>query len=167
MKKIFYILIIFFIVIVIDSLIAFSFDKSPIFRYRVYYNDTDIKQVDKGLFVDCYYCVDGKVDTVIKGSGYSCSSNLDKENDEVIKNYKEVLRIVDESTPDDMFGQMLEDFYEDDEYIYSFPDTRSSVIIVYYVDGSKENVKEALKNGHINISELDKFNIKYYKTEKN
>ena len=167
MKKIFYILIIFFIVILIDSLVALSLDKSPILRYRVYYTDTNIKQVDKGLFVDSYYCIDGKIDTVIKGFSYSCSSDLDKEKDEEVKKYKEVLKIVDESTEDESFGQMLEEFYEDENYIYSFPDTRSSVIVVYYVDGSKENVKDALKNGHIDISELDKFEIKYYKTKKN
>lgn len=57
----------------------------------------------------------------------------------------------------------LERFYSDDIYSYYFPSIRSSVVIVYYKDGSEQTVKDALAEGKIKISDLDRFSIQYYK----
>ena len=56
----------------------------------------------------------------------------------------------------------MEQFYEDESFIYSFGNPISEYVIVKYTDGSSENVKEALENGHIQISVLDEHGIKYY-----
>lgn len=60
-------------------------------------------------------------------------------------------------------AQALEDFHSDDTYTYSFPTIRSDVVIVYYNDGTEQTVKEALAEGKIKISDLDRFGIKYNK----
>ena len=57
----------------------------------------------------------------------------------------------------------LEIFYSDGTYSYSFPSIRSSVVIVYYKDGTEQTVKDALAEGKIIISDLDRFGIQYYK----
>ena len=60
------------------------------------------------------------------------------------------------------FATALELIYEDDENCYYLPGIYSSQIIVVYKNGTEENIKEALKSGHISISDLDENNIKYY-----
>ena len=57
----------------------------------------------------------------------------------------------------------LEGFYRDDNYTYFFTSIKSQYVIVYYVDGTKQNVKEALVEGKIKISDLDWFGIEYGK----
>ncbi len=57
----------------------------------------------------------------------------------------------------------LEGFYADESYAYYFPSIRSSVVIVYYRDGTEQTVREALAEGKIRISDLDWFGIAYYK----
>lgn len=43
---------------------------------------------------------------------------------------------------------------------------KNKYMIVKYDDGSKELISEALKNKHIEISVLDKFDIDYIKEER-
>ena len=57
-------------------------------------------------------------------------------------------------------------FYQDDKYKYSFPCMMSSKIIVYFNDGTQEYVRDALNKKDIEISDLDKYEIKYLKEEK-
>ena len=57
----------------------------------------------------------------------------------------------------------LEGFYRDDKYYYSFPSIKSEYVTVYYNDGTEQNVKDALKEGKILISDLDYFSIGYYR----
>lgn len=59
-----------------------------------------------------------------------------------------------------------EPFFEDDSYIYIFGNPISQYVIVKYTNGSTENVKEALEHGHIQITDLDKYNINYYAESK-
>ena len=60
-----------------------------------------------------------------------------------------------------------ETFYQDAEYWYYFSSTVSEYITVTYKDTTTENVKDALANRHIKISDLDRFGIEYFKTESN
>ena len=62
--------------------------------------------------------------------------------------------------------EALDKFYEDDHYEYFYDCLKSKYIVVIYEDNSEETVKEALKQGHIKISDLDKYNIDYIKYEK-
>lgn len=61
---------------------------------------------------------------------------------------------------------MKEVFFEDESYIYSFNYPQSSVIKAFYTDGSEQNVKDALNDGNITISDLDRFNISYCSEKK-
>ena len=63
-------------------------------------------------------------------------------------------------------GQSLEPFYEEDGYVYSFPSIRSTAVIVYYKDGTTKPIKEALADHTVQISDLDRFEIQYFKEEK-
>ena len=58
----------------------------------------------------------------------------------------------------------LECFFNDVSYSYYFPSIKSQYITVYYKDGTEQNVKDALAEGKIKISDLDLFGISYYKT---
>ncbi len=60
-------------------------------------------------------------------------------------------------------AQALEMFYSDGTFAYYFPTIRSDVVIVYYKDGTEQLVKDAIAESKINISDLDRFGIKYYK----
>lgn len=60
-------------------------------------------------------------------------------------------------------AEAIEPFFEDEVYVYSFPDVLSEYIIVTFTDGTEMTVKEALFKGYIDISELDKYSIKYIK----
>lgn len=59
----------------------------------------------------------------------------------------------------------LQPFYEDESYTYFWSCEKNSHIIVKYNDGTKVLVSDALKNGDIKISDLDKNNVKYYKED--
>lgn len=142
-------------IIILDTIIALHCDTSPLIKIREYYNGGDLNYVDKGILVDTYCGTNGIKDTTIKGFSYS----LD---------YDSNITIIDKSKAikDFTTDTALEPFYEDEKYIYSFPCIISDYIVVKYSDGTEENVKEALKNKHIEIGYLDKFDINYIKQEK-
>ena len=60
----------------------------------------------------------------------------------------------------------LQPFYEDDEYIYSYPSIRSDYVIVNFINGAQMTAKEALEKGYISISDLDSWQIQYVKEPK-
>ena len=63
-------------------------------------------------------------------------------------------------------AEVLSSFYEDEFNIYYFDCMKNKYVIVKYKDNSEETVSDALKNNHIKISDLDKYNIKYIKERK-
>lgn len=63
-------------------------------------------------------------------------------------------------------AEALDKFYEDDNYEYYYNCLKSKYIVVIYEDNSEETVKDALKKGHIKISDLDNYKIDYIKYEK-
>lgn len=60
----------------------------------------------------------------------------------------------------------LQPFYEDDEYVYSYPSIRSDYVIVKFTDGTQMTAKEALEKEYISISDLDVWQIQYVKEPK-
>ena len=65
------------------------------------------------------------------------------------------------------WAEALDEFFEDDNFIYAFSDTpMSEYVIVEYSDGTTQNVKEAFADGNITLADLDKFGITYYKMSK-
>lgn len=63
-------------------------------------------------------------------------------------------------------AEALDKFYEDVNYEYYYNCLKSKYIVVIYEDNSEETVKDALKKGHIKISDLNNYKIDYIKYEK-
>lgn len=62
------------------------------------------------------------------------------------------------------WSETIDEFFEDDRWIYFFTDTpMSEYVIVEYSDGTSQNVKEAFADGNITIADLDRFGIEYMK----
>ena len=137
-------------IILLDSIQALVFDNNPIIGIQT----RNMKKV--GILVDTHHCGNGKHDTVIKGFSYSCNYEGGKYT------------LVDETKKINDFtcAEALEGFYEDENYTYYWSCIKNKYMIVKYDDGSKELISEALKNNHIDIQILDKFNISYIKEEK-
>lgn len=99
---------------------------------------------------------------------FSSVSNVGEANaPQNITTTKTIDKIVDHSVDDGVsYDTALELFYTDAEYEYYFPNVISQYIIVEFTDGTKNNVKDALSNGDITISDLDAFEIKYSRQTK-
>ena len=63
------------------------------------------------------------------------------------------------------YEKNIDIFYQDADYMYFFTEEMSNYITVIYEDGSWESLREALLTLHIRMSDLDKFGIKYYRSE--
>lgn len=98
---------------------------------------------------------------LIKSSSISNVGGADNPNNIII----EIIdRTVTEEIPTD---EALQPFCIDENYIYSFPSIRSDYVIVKLSDGEEITVKNALAKGLITITDLDRWNIQYYKEEYN
>lgn len=75
---------------------------------------------------------------------------------------KEIYNIVDRTGLQDIpTDDALECFYTDETFEYFFSSIKSEYVMVYYTDGTSENVKVALEQGHITVADLKKFDIWY------
>jgi len=84
-------------------------------------------------------------------------------NPETINRTREIDKIVDLTKENGItYETNMEFFCEDEEYQYFFGGARGKYIMVYYADGSEENVLSALEKGHITIEDLVKFDIEFY-----
>ena len=137
-------------IILLDSIQALVLDNNPIIGIQT----RNMKKV--GILVDTHHCGNGKHDTVLKGFSYSCNYEGGK------------YILVDETKNNKDFAcaEALEGFYTDENYTYYWSCIKNKYMIVKYDDGSIELISEALKNNHIDIQTLDKFNISYIKYEK-
>lgn len=79
---------------------------------------------------------------------------------------RKVMDIKNTAKSDEVCTDSKEEFYQDDNYKYSFLCMMSSKIIVYFNDGTQEYVRDALNNKDITISDLDRYSITYYKEVK-
>lgn len=114
-----------------------------------------------GLFYNTYNCPEYSMPQIkLKSTKFSCAVGSN--------NFGKVINIIDKTKNIDNFvcAEALEEFYQDDNYIYYWNCIKNNYIVVKYEDGSSELVSDALINGSITINELDNFNIKYIKYEK-
>ena len=135
--------------------------------YDIDRNDITIQPVRNPLS-SYYYIIDTAYRTKVKELFWKDSSNVDvSNNSQSATKTKSIERIVDHSVDDGVsYDNAFELFYTDDRYNYYFSNIISQYIIVEFDDGTKNNVKDALTAGEITISDLDKFEIQYSKTEK-
>lgn len=156
--KIFLIIIgIIILSIVIDIICIFSINR-PIFAIK---DDCDcLYSVYRGLFYDTYNCPEySMVQIKPKGTKFSCAN--------VIVDIGEVVDIVDTTKDIKNFvcAEALEEFYSDYNYAYYWNCIKDEYMIVRYESGFEETVSNALKNGTIDISDLDRYGIDYIKDE--
>ena len=143
-------------IIILDSIQALIFDNNPIIKINEYYNGGDLNYKSKGILVDTINCTNGKKDAVLKGFSYSCSYN--GGNYTLVDKTKEI--------EDFTCAEALEEFYEDNNYVYYWNCIKNKYMIVKYDNGKEETISQALLKGHIDIQILDKFDIGYIKEEK-
>ena len=98
--------------------------------------------------------------------GFFYDKSNKNTNKQITTYDRKVMDIKNTSKSDEVCADALEEFYQDDKYKYSFPCMMSSKIIVYFNDGTQEYVRDALNKKDIEISDLDKYKIKYLKEEK-
>ena len=140
----------------IGSILLFN---RPIFAIK---EDNDsINTIYRGLFYDTYNCMEfSAVQVKPKRTKYACPVDLNDDNDKY--------EIVDKTKEIDDFAcaQALEDFYEDEEYVYYWNCIKNSYMVVRYSNGEEKLISKALEEGIISIEDLDRFDISYYKDEK-
>lgn len=143
----------------LDLIFIFKVNK-PLFAVNKSKDGADYK-IYHGLFYDTYNCPEYSTPQIkAKGSKFTCS--IDRTDS------GKVLEIVDKTEKIKNFNcaQALEDFYEDNNYTYSWNCIKGQYVVVKYESGYEETVENALKSGTITIEDLDNYNIKYIKEEK-
>ncbi|MBR3996499.1 MAG: hypothetical protein IKI97_14640 [Clostridia bacterium] len=154
---------------------SFAYDVgASIAEMRAILSTYDVEQKDITVqpvinpFSSYVYNIDTAYRTKVKELFWKDSSNVDvSNNSQSATKTKSIERIVDHSVDDGVsYDNAFELFYTDDKYNYYFSNIISQYIIVEFDDGTKNNVKDALTAGEITISDLDKFEIQYSKTEK-
>ena len=144
------------ILIIIDISQALIFQNSPVLKIREHFDGGTLYYKDKGLITYTYNCIGEKRKTVLKWEKFSCP--LKETTFEIIDESKNI--------KDFICAEALEEIYRDDEYIYFLSCMKSEYIKVNYSpDHFSENIKTALKEGRVKISDLDIFKIDYIKKE--
>lgn len=144
---------------VIDLICIFTI-KKPLFAIKEDTGDS-VNIVYRGLLYDTLYCHEYSMPQIkAKGTKISCAV----ERVEIGK----VVSIKDKTKNKLNFAcaEVLQSFYEDDMYKYFWNCMKNKYMIVQYESGFEEPVSDALKYGTITISDLDRFDISYYKEEK-
>lgn len=159
MKRLFKIIIaiigIIILSIIVDLICIFTLNR-PLFalKVRTPYTYT-------GIFYNTYNCPEYSMPQIkSKKTKFSCS--VDRINigkiDKIVDTTKNKLNFV--------CAEVLEQFYEDEEYEYFYNCMKGKYVIVRYENGYEETVANALKYKTITISDLDKYNIEYIKYKK-
>ena len=89
------------------------------------------------------------------------SNSLIEDNDNLV-----IKTITDSTNLNTSCAQAIDVFYEDTNYKYYYTCIKSHNIIVSYTNGIEETIKVALNNGHIKITDLDKYKIHYLREKK-
>ena len=157
--KIFLIIIgIIILSVIIDLICIFAINR-PLFAIK---DDCDCTYfIYRGLFYDTYNCHEYSIPQIkTKGTKFSCANlRIDIGN---------VVEIVDTTKENNDFvcAETLEEFYSDDNHTYYWSCIKDKYMIVRYESGYEETVSNALKNGTINISNLEIYGIDYIKYDK-
>lgn len=142
---------------VIDLVCIFTINR-PLFAIK---DDCDcVYSVYRGVFYDTYNCPEYSVPQIkAKSTKFSCA--------DVIVNIGDVVEIVDTTKKIDDFtcAEALEEFYSDDNYAYYWSCIKDKYMIVKYESGFEETISSALKNGTIDISDLDRYGIDYIRDD--
>lgn len=143
--------------IIIDLVCIFTINR-PIFAIK---DDCDcLYSVYRGVFYDTYNCPEySMVQIKSKSTKFSCA--------DVRIDIGKVVEIVDttKDIKDFACAEALEEFYSDDNYSYYWSCIKDKYMIVRYESGFEETISSALENGTIDISDLDRYGIRYIKDD--
>ena len=90
--------------------------------------------------------------------------NTNNKNDEYPKEKNNTIEIIDlTKNNSDISCLNEEEFYKDEKYIYYLPCSSKYISVIY--NDEKFDIKTALTNKIIKLTDLDKYNIKYIKKE--
>lgn len=90
--------------------------------------------------------------------------NTNNKNNEYPKEKNNTIEIIDlTKNNSDISCSNEEEFYKDETYIYYLPCTSKYISVIY--NEEKFDIKTALTNKIIKLTDLDKYNIKYIKKE--
>ena len=116
------------------------------------------------VFAGCNAPEESKADTSSKDPLLNTSENISETvSEEVSKDNLEQLTFIIEQRFGGVVLDLEEEIYRDDEWIYKLPVSGSEYIIAVYSDGTEQGIKEALAEGNVNITDLDTFDILYFK----
>lgn len=149
MKKILYILCLVIGIVLIDSAQALILNNPPFIGIETR------GMMKKGILVDTYFCNPDDKHTVLKGVKYACHVKID---------YTLVDKTVENE--DMSFDTALQNFFEDDNYVYYWDCIKDEYMIVRYATGEEIRISDALKANKLSIQELDDAGIKYIKNER-
>lgn len=142
---------------IIIALITLDFLCAIIFKRPLI--STKLKDRDgySGILFDVYHCPDNSSKIVNKGADYDCPSGNNS-----------ILDIIDvtENNGDSVCTPERELFFEDKEYKYYFPVTCYGYAMVKFKDQTEETLQDALKDGKVQIQDLDSYKISYVKEKK-
>ncbi|MBQ5842802.1 MAG: hypothetical protein IIW63_06595 [Clostridia bacterium] len=114
------------------------------------------------VFAGCDTPEESKADVNSKDSLLQNSEDISETVSEEVS--EQLTFIIEDRTEyGEVVDDMPEEIYRDDEWIYKLPDLRSGNIFVVYSDGTEQGIKEALAEGNVNITDLDTFDILYFK----
>lgn len=99
---------------------------------------------------------------------------LKVDNDDILEKYEETDEpklydftiMTDEAYYNDKVDPGEYKFYEDENYEYYYPTQKTKYVVVYFKDGDRMTVEDALAEGKITIDLLDKYEYEYIKKEK-
>ena len=109
---------------------------------------------------------ESKADVNSKDTTSQIVEDISEEvSEEVSKDNLEQLTFIIEDRTEygEVVDDMPEEIYRDAEWIYKLPNLRSGNIFVVYSDGTEQGIKEALAEGKVSITDLDTFDILYFK----
>ncbi len=156
LKFIFIIIEIIIICLIIDLISIFTINK-PLFAVK-----GSLPYQYSGLFFNTYNCPEYSIPQIkAKGTKFACSESR--------INLGKVIEIEDITKTMINFScaEVLEEFYQDENYTYYYNCAKSKYVIVRYENGYEETVKNALNYQTITIDDLDLYHIDYIKLSKN
>lgn len=146
--------------VIIDLISIFTINR-PIFAIKKD-NGASVDIIYKGIFFDTYNCQEYSIPQIKKKTTkFNCAVSR--------INIGKLTKIVDKTKTMKNFAcaEMLEQFYEDENYEYYYSCMKGKYIIAKYESGYEETVENSLKYKIITINDLDSYNIDYIKYEKN
>lgn len=139
--------------------------------YYVYYKDGSKESLSKALYLHHLSVNDlEKFDFSLMrrklfSNNYQNVETVGKKHDYSKDDDVYIVSKIEDNNSSDNCLDMIDVFYSDNKYDYSFNCINDNIIVTYD-NGKTEEIHEAFQNKHVTIKDLDKFNISYQKLER-